>query len=454
MLARGKLTCTLLSFDFGRIWPLDPLAAVTVGQWGDGPVTTHQDRFEPRYGEIPVSVLPPHVAATLAMLTCDPLPVSAFIYDPTVAAQRAEMLRRALPRWVEIFYAVKANGFLPIMKALAPAVDGFDVSSIVEADLAAAAVERFDGIAQLVATGPGKTNQLLARVVAGGAIVNVESILELHRTAQVSRSLGRSAAVALRVNPNRVLLTDSVQFGGTATAFGIAEPEIPTAISIANSLPELDLVGFHFHLMTNNLDAPSHLDYIRWCLDWSMTAAAHYNIDVRVIDCGGGLGLAFQGERPFDLEGFADGLKSMDHPPDLRLLLEPGRWLVGQSGFYAAEVTDLKEVHGTWFAVLRGGINHFRLPTSWDIVHRFVVVPVEHWRESCSRPELRESRVTVVGELCTQEDTLVRDIYVKRLRPGDLVVFPLAGAYGWEFAMQTFIGHPTATRIIAAQPNG
>ena len=139
---------------------------------------THQDRFEPRYGEIPVSVLPPHVAATLAMLTCDPLPVSAFIYDPTVAAQRAEMLRRALPRWVEIFYAVKANGFLPIMKALAPAVDGFDVSSIVEADLAAAAVERFDGIAQLVATGPGKTDQLLARVVAAGAIVNVESILE------------------------------------------------------------------------------------------------------------------------------------------------------------------------------------------------------------------------------------------------------------------------------------
>ena len=99
-----------------------------------------------------------------------------------------------------------------------------------------------------------------------------------------------------------------------------------------------------------------------------------------------------------------------------------------------------KEVHGTWFAVLRGGINHFRLPTSWDIVHRFVVVPVEHWRESCSRPELRESRVTVVGELCTQEDTLVRDIYVKRLRPGDLAGFWLAGAYGWKSQCRRSLG--------------
>lgn len=396
-----------------------------------------------------MSDLPDHVASTLTAMASDPGHVSAFIYNPTAAAQRAELLRRALPHWVEIFYAVKANGFLPIMKALAPSVDGFDVSSVVEADLAAAAVEPLGQTERLVVTGPGKTDQLLARVVHSGAIVNAESILELHRVSKVARALGRTAEVALRVNPNRVHLTDAIQFGGAAVAFGIEERDIPSAINVAKSLPEIDLLGFHFHLVTNNLNAAAHLAYVRWCLDWSLATAEKYGVHLRVIDCGGGFGVAFQGETPFDLEHFANRLASMAHPPDLRLLVEPGRWLVAHSGFYVAEVMDVKEVHGKYFAVLRGGINHFRLPTSWDIVHRFAVIPVNRWKEPFSRPQLQHTSVTVVGELCTPEDTLARDIHVERIRPGDLVVFPLAGAYGWEFAMHTFIGHPIAERIVS-----
>ncbi len=128
------------------------------------------------------------------------------------------------------------------------------------------------------------------------------------------------------------------------------------------------------------------------------------------------------------------------------MLFEPGRYLVTECGYYAAEVTDLKHAYGTTFAILRGGINHFQLPTSWDIVHNFAVLPIQAWPDPFPRPEVAGASITVVGELCTPEDTLARDVKVGRIRPGDVVVFPMAGSYGYEFAMPEFLGHPAATR--------
>jgi 2-[(L-alanin-3-ylcarbamoyl)methyl]-2-hydroxybutanedioate decarboxylase len=128
------------------------------------------------------------------------------------------------------------------------------------------------------------------------------------------------------------------------------------------------------------------------------------------------------------------------------VVFEPGRWLVADCGYYAAEVTDVKHAYGTDFVVLRGGINHFQLPTSWEIVHNFAVLPVPDWPAGLPRPALPAGPVTVVGELCTPEDTLARDVTAPPVRAGDVVVFPFAGSYGWEFAMPDFLGHPRAGR--------
>lgn len=111
-------------------------------------------------------------------------------------------------------------------------------------------------------------------------------------------------------------------------------------------------------------------------------------------------------------------------------------------------MTDLKHSRGTWFAVLRGGIHHFALPASWDLVHQVCVVPVERWEDAIARPAVHDASVSVVGELCTPEDALAHDVAVERLRAGDVVVFPNAGSYGWEFALQRFLGHPPARRIV------
>lgn len=404
---------------------------------------------------LPLAVLPPCVVEQLHHLADGDGPVSAYLYDVGVAGRRAELLRDALPEWAEVFYAVKANAFPPVLRGLATAVEGFEVSSLREAELARAAAAAVGRPARLVASGPGKTEPTLAGLVALGVeLVNVESVLELHRLAQVAEAAGRRVSVALRVNPAKVALAGSLQMGGAATPFGIAEGEVPAALAVAASLPALEVAGFHFHAVCNNLDAEAHAAYVRWCLEWSTVVAAAHGAQLRAVDVGGGLGVAFEGQAPFGLERFAHLLRGLQPPQGVRVLFEPGRWLVADCGYYAAEVTDLKQTHGAWFAVLRGGINHFLLPASWDIIHNFTVVPLERWPYACARPEVRDTPVTVVGELCTPEDVLARDVLVQRLRPGDLVVFPRAGSYGWEFALHDFLGHPHASRLALGWAQG
>jgi diaminopimelate decarboxylase len=197
----------------------------------------------------------------------------------------------------------------------------------------------------------------------------------------------------------------------------------------------------------NNLDAAAHVAYVRWCLDWSAATAAKAGLTLRIVDVGGGIGVNFEGEKPFDLAVFGEEMAALRPPEGVRVIFEPGRWLVAACGYYAAQVTDIKHSYGTDFVILRGGINHFQLPTSWEIVHNFAVLPIPSWPYAFPRPGRAGGPVTVVGELCTPEDTLARDVIVPAVHAGDLVVFPNAGSYGWEFAMPDFLGHPRADRI-------
>jgi diaminopimelate decarboxylase len=155
---------------------------------------------------------------------------------------------------------------------------------------------------------------------------------------------------------------------------------------------------------------------------------------------GGGFGISYTGPEQFSLEAFRDGLSGLPEHPSL--VFELGRWLAGPAGWYAAEVLDLKETHGRWFAVLRGGTHHFRLPAAWGYSHPFTVLPVQRWPYPFERPEIRDVEVDAVGELCTPRDVLTRGQRVERLRVGDVLVFGNAGAYGWDISHHEFLRHP------------
>jgi diaminopimelate decarboxylase len=379
------------------------------------------------------------------------LPVGAYLYDPAIAAAKALRLVEALPDWAEVFYAVKANSFPPVLRALGPVVAGFDVASLHEAELACAAATATAGPPRLASSGPGKTEQHLRGLLALRAeLVNIESMLELQRLARLADSVGQRPQITVRVKPAALHRAGSVRIGGQPTPFGVDERAVPSVLAAAKTLPSVDVVGFQFHEACNNLDAESHAAYVQWCLDWSTQTAAAHGVDLRVVDVGGGIGIGPGDETAFDVGLFGRCVAAIRPPNNCRVVLEPGRYLVAECGYYATEVVDVKQTLGTWYAVVRGGINHFLRPALGDYAGTIRVVPVDDWPSAYARPGVHNASITVVGELCSPSDVLAQ-VSVDQLRAGDILVFSMAGSYGWELALQAFLGHPPAVRTTVTE---
>jgi len=274
-------------------------------------------------------------------------------------------------------------------------------------------------------------------------VVTVECENELRRLAWLA---DRPVRVALRVNRQHAALPASIAMTGVPTPFGIAPSSLPEAVAAATG--PVRIVGFHLHAVSNNLDAAAHAAFVRDAVTWSLAAASDLGVRAELVNVGGGFGIDYVGGRSFDLAAFRDGLAGLDGPDGPRLVFEPGRFLVAPAGWYAAEVIDVKRTHGRWFAVLRGGTHHFRLPASWGYSHPFTVLPVDDWPYPFARPAVENARVDVVGELCNPRDVLARDMPVARVRAGDVLVFANTGAYGWEVAHRDFLAHPHPSRIV------
>ncbi|HET9256095.1 MAG TPA: type III PLP-dependent enzyme [Pseudonocardiaceae bacterium] len=373
-------------------------------------------------------------------------PVCAYLYDLDSLAARVTAVRDALPRRCELFYAIKANSHPAVLLALTARVDGFEVASLGEIGKA-----RATGEPRLIFSGPAKTDQQIAAALeAGLTLLNVESVHELRRAGLIGARLGVRVPVALRVNRGRGEPPGQLRMTGEPTQFGIDEAHLAEAVEIARGLPSIVLRGFHLHAVSNNLDALAHVRFVAEAVAWCTRQAAQHHIQLDVIDVGGGIGVPYTGGAAFDLAGFSDGLRGVaaQLPGEARLIFELGRYLVAEAGWYAAEVLDLKSAHGRHFAVIRGGTHHFRLPAAWGYSHPFAVLPVERWRYPFARPELRAARVTVAGELCTPRDVLAREVWVERLRVGDVLAFPFAGAYGWEISHHEFLSHPHPAQLV------
>ncbi|WP_229074779.1 type III PLP-dependent enzyme [Actinoplanes sp. DH11] len=378
----------------------------------------------------PATALPAAVAAALRDL---PAPACAYLYDTTTLRERAATLRAALPPRTTILYAVKANGHPAVVATLADATDGLDVASGGELRLALDA-----GARRIAFSGPAKTDTELAAAVHAGALLNVESAHELRRLA----GLGLHADICLRVNRAGPALSGSHTMTGTPTPFGIADDQLGDVL--ADLPPGLRVIGFHLHAVSNNLDGHAHAAFLTDAIGWSQTKAQEYGLDLRVVNAGGGFGVDYRTDSAMDLTP----LSTVTVPPGIDLVVEPGRWLTADAGWYTAEVLDLKTTHGRTFAVLRGGTHHFRLPAAWGYSHPFTVLPVDHWDRPYPRPAVTDTPVDAVGELCTPRDVLTRDRHVTHLRAGDRLVFARTGAYGYDISHHDFLRHDPPDFVI------
>ncbi len=377
-----------------------------------------------------------------------------FAYSRSAARERWDRLAAVLPPRVRLAYAVKANPNPGLLATFARKGAAFDCASGGELDRAARALAKARPLAGTRTTaaggggpgpgnllfygGPGKRAEEIRRALRLGARIHAESVEDL---ALVDRFSRKPAAVNLRVHPASGIEEGSRIIGGTGpSAFGVDEENLARVLHVAKRFTRVRIEGIHVIAASNERDADKLARTYDTVLGLSRKAAEAFGLDLRQIDLGGGLGLAYgPGEEELDVEALGRSLGSLLERHDWfrgELVLEPGRWLAGPCGVYAARVVRVKESRGVRFVILEGGINHLLRPLLTG-----QPFPVRAFRADGSSIEEEAGPAVLTGPLCTSLDRL-GDVLLPGLDSGDFVAFGRTGAYGFTEAMSRFLCHP------------
>lgn len=373
-----------------------------------------------------------------------------YVYDLDVVERQVAALRAVLPPVVELAYAVKANPALAVVAHLGGLGLGADVASRGELELALRAGITAD---RIVMTGPGKRDDELAAAVAAGVrAVTVESPGELARLERAAREAGRVQTVLLRASVSEDTQLERVRLVGDdgAGKFGMDAGDLLDAGRFACASPHLRLAGLHAFGASNVLDAAALSDHVAATVRAARRLALATGIRLELVDAGGGLGIPYEAhEESLDLRRLGAGLDELiaDWAADpllagARLLLEPGRFLVGPAGAYLARVVDRKSVAGAQVAILDGGVHHVLRPALVGQEHR-----LRTFGGRGEAPGARPQPVTVAGPLCSGLDVFSTTAVMSPPEVGDLLAVLDVGAYGFTESMPFFLSHPIPAEV-------
>jgi diaminopimelate decarboxylase len=320
-------------------------------------------------------------------------------------------------------YSVKANFNLRILRLLREVGAGFDVVS--GGELARALKVGVDP-SYVVFSGVGKTAaEVDAGLAAGILMFNVESAGELDVIEARARDSGKQAGIAIRINPDVEAETHPyISTGQHIHKFGVPKEESIELYRRAAASERLRIRGVACHIGSQILDVDPYLKALDEVLGVASTLAG-LGIAVEYLDLGGGFGIRYLDEAPLDFERLTAGVAARLRGTPYRLILEPGRSLVGAAGLLLARVLYVKRNARKNFAVVDAGMNDLVRPALYGSYHE--IVPVEDRGGETLRAD-------VVGPLCETGDFLAQDRELAALRGGDLVAILTAGAYGYALA--------------------
>ncbi len=342
----------------------------------------------------------------------------------------------ALP--ARVHYAVKANDHLAVLRLVAGGGAGADVVSggeLRRALLAGIAAER------IVFSGVGKAEwELRLALEAGVGQINVESAEELAMLSAVAQAMGRTARVALRINPDVDAGTHAkITTGRADNKFGIAYGSAAALYAHAAGLPGIEPVGLALHIGSQILSmAPYRAAYARVAgLVRELRAAG---LPVHTVDCGGGLGIGYRDEPAASPAAFAGAIRATLGGMDLELAVEPGRWLVGTAGLLLASAVLVKTTGARRFVVLDAAMNDLLRPAMYEAWHG--IVPVS--AADAARPV---APCDIVGPVCESGDTFARGRALPPLGRNARLAILDAGAYG-SVMSSTYNARPLAAAVM------
>ena len=370
-----------------------------------------------------------------------------YIYSEEIIRKKHQALRKALPDNLQIYYAVKANPHQQIISLLAGLYHGFDVASAGEAKRV---IDAGINPEKISFAGPGKTPSELHYAVEHGIVISVESEQEFGHIKTTSAHLGKTANVAVRVNPDFDLSQSGMKMGGGPKQFGVDSERVPTLIKAMAGAETVRFMGIHVFAGSQNLDAHVLLQTFEKILEYAVSLTKETGIPLRQVNMGGGLGIPyFAHESPLNLAALGAGLEKLlsKYTPLLgapKFIMELGRFLVGECGVYLAKILYRKMSMGQVFLITDGGMHHHIAATGnfgQSLARRPMPITV------VNRQGEALEKAHVVGPLCTPLDTFGY-VQLPEAREGDIIAVLQSGAYGFSASPHLFLSHPAPKEII------
>ena len=405
------------------------------------PVHALMSQFSVADGELLVGGIPLSRLATRVGQT------PFYAYDRRLLAQRVAQLRTALPASIKLHYAMKANPMPALVCHMAGLVDGIDVASGGELKVA---LDCGADPHEISFAGPGKTRDELKRAVAAGILINIESFREVAELSRICRETDGQARIAVRVNPDFELKSSGMKMGGGPKQFGVDAEQVPELLAEIGRAG-LGFEGFHLFAGSQNLKPEAIVEAQFKSFELALSLAKSAPSPVRFLNLGGGFGIPyFPGEQELDLAPIGANLAALaerakSELPEAELVIELGRYLVGEAGIYVSRIVDRKESRGQIYLVTDGGLHHHLAASGnfGQVIRKNYPVAIGNKMTT----EKREN-VSVVGPLCTPLDLLADRMELAEAHPGDLVVIYQSGAYGFTASPQAFLGHPACMEVL------
>lgn len=350
-----------------------------------------------------------------------------YVYSTALIREQYARLTRALaPVPHRIHYSAKANSARGILTLLQSLGAGVDIVS--GGELYRSLAAGFTG-ADIVFSGVGKTERELAEALdAGVLLVNVESDGELLALEKVAAEKGVIAPIALRVNPEVTVETPHhyTRTGERGLKFGIPYADALEVGRLAESLPHIRLAGLDMHVGSQVSSLDPYRDGMHKLLELleKLRAATGGAKHVRYLDIGGGLAVTYDAEAPMDVEAFAGAVIPSVAASGLTLILEPGRFLVGNAGVLLTRVLYRKKSGEHEYIITDAGMNDLLRPSHYNAYHAIGAV----------RPAAGRVVADVVGPVCESGDFFALSREVDDVKPGELMVIQSGGAYGYSMA--------------------
>jgi diaminopimelate decarboxylase len=403
----------------------------------DGLATRAQSGVCREVGGVPLDLLAERIGST-----------PFFAYDRRQLTDRVAALRATLPADINLSYAVKANPMPAVVQHLSGLVDSFDVASAGELKIA---LDTPMTAARVSFAGPGKTPAELSQAIAAGATIELESETEAARVVDIGERLGIRPRVAVRVNPDFRVKGSGMRMGGGPQQFGVDAERVPALVATL-AQADVEFLGFHIFAGSQNLNAEILCEAQRATVALALQLAEHSPGPLRYLNIGGGFGIPYsERDSPLDLDAIGENLASLmadavrPNLAEARVVIELGRYIVGECGVYVTRIVDRKQSRGKTFLVVDGGLHH-QLAASGNlgqVIRRNYPVAIGGRAE-----DAETEQVTVVGCLCTPLDLLADDVALPRADVGDLFVIFQAGAYGLTASPNAFLGHPAPLEVL------